>query len=137
MSLDRTKYSFLERKRADVAEAEKLLADMPPPCGNTDVDAAADSIARQLHSVSEDYYKARQDRMDETARAVLANLWAMNRPSIKNAEDVANANLMLHALANESWQIALALEQTRIGYDCAAMQGKRKQDAEKVVNNVD
>lgn len=123
MTFDRANYSYLERLRATVAEIETKLA-----AGESAYGGFAD-----------EFYQARQTRMDETARAVLANLWAMNRPPSNIPDFAEQANQILQHLANESWQIALALEQTRIGYDCRAMQGKREQElaASKVVNNVD
>lgn len=115
MTLDRKNYSYLEREREEMARQEQ-------EGGST---YAADS-----------YYAERQRRMDESARAVMANLWCTHRPQVMDAE----ANNVLYQLASESWQIALALEQTRIGYDCQAMQSKRR-DAEaaakETVHNVD
>ena len=125
MPLDRKDYSFLERQRESVAEIEAAIQN------------PAESGTAPIHAVKADsYYADRQRRMDDTARAVMANLWCTHRPTVINEA----ANETLRQLACESWQIALALEQTRIGYDCAAMQGKRR-DAEAVaketVHNVD
>lgn len=125
MTLDRTLYSSLERQREAVAEIEVAIQDP----------ARSDTAA--IHTMKADkYYDERQRRMDDTARAVMANLWSTFRPTVINEA----ANETLRQLACESWQIALAMEQTRIGYDCAAMQGKRR-DAEAAakegVHNVD
>ncbi len=126
MPLDRQNYSFLERQRDFVAEIEAKLAKGEPAYGG----------------FAEEFYADRQTRMDETAKSTLALLWCTHRPShIQTPKQVEEANQILHQLAGESWQIALALEQTRIGYDCRAMQGKRAQEKEiadaKAVNNVD
>lgn len=128
MSLDRQNYSFLERQRDAVAEIEQAIQN-PERAPHASIHA----------ELADKYYKDRQTRMDETARAVLANLWVAYRPQIESPEAVEKANRLLHQLASESWQIALALEQTREGYDCRAMRGKRQQekelaDAKKVEN---
>jgi hypothetical protein len=123
-NLPRQNFSYLERLRDLVAFSEGEAAKE----ANVGYEDFADS-----------FYAARQARMDETARAVLANLWCTHRPVVIDA----TANEVLRQLACESWQIALALEQTRIGYDDAAMQGKRRdaEAAEKAktdeVHNVD
>jgi hypothetical protein len=138
MSLDRQNYSFLERIREETAINERFATG-----DRVDPDPAmVEQRARMCAATADSYYQDRQDRMDETARHVLANLWCTHRPTtIRSREQIEQANNTLQQLANESWQVALALEQTRIGYDCRAMQGKRAQEKEiadaKAVNNVD
>lgn len=117
----RNNHSFLERQRAHVALCEAYIAKAGEKGTQFPCDAANEADA---------FYAARQDRMDKAALAVLANLWCTNRPTeLKTPEDVVEANALLRQLASESWQVALALEQCRIGYDDAAFRGKRAQEA--------